>query len=255
MNFMFYKQPKFKLWPWKALALALPLVAALCAYLASRHSSDERRILTVFFIVLAASNGYLMAAAIGDLGRCLLAIPIGVCGAFAAVSLLTFGATRALFFLFICGLATVKYARYFYRYETTFYRPIALGLIPFYYVFVVWCAFDTFPAHGVTLLAVVLCYIFVNACNAGAMPARRGGLGRWKALSTGLRGGAYGAALGAAGGAAVTGVFWFFAAGLFGFELRGHEPFYTYFALVSGLTMANYFCIQLLFAGAARTRG
>ena len=90
------QQPKFSRWPWGALAVGAPLVAGVAAAfhfqneLALPIPPDERlwRSGGVFFGVLGAANGYLIGIAIGDLGRSVLAVPLGAAMAYGATQLL-----------------------------------------------------------------------------------------------------------------------------------------------------------------------
>ncbi len=90
------QQPKFSRWPWGALAVGAPIVAGVAAAahyqgeLARPFPADERiwRSGGVFFGVLGAANGYLIGIAIGDLGRSVLAVPLGAAMAYGATQLL-----------------------------------------------------------------------------------------------------------------------------------------------------------------------
>jgi hypothetical protein len=84
-------QPKFKLWPWATLSLAVPAAAGGAGIV---FFNNDPRPLTndklwdtaaVFFSVLGAGNGYLIGIAIGDLGRSLFALIIGAASGFGAV--------------------------------------------------------------------------------------------------------------------------------------------------------------------------
>ena len=90
------QQPQFKRWPWGVLAMAAPAVAGFAALVytlndpTSQHLPADERIWmagTVFFGILGAANGYLIGIAIGDLGRSVVALPLGASMALAA----TFG--------------------------------------------------------------------------------------------------------------------------------------------------------------------
>ena len=91
------QQPKFTRWPWGVLAMLAPAVAALAAVLhyynelpIAALTADERlwRSGSVFFGVLGAANGYLIGIAIGDLGRSVLAVPLGAVMAIGATQIL-----------------------------------------------------------------------------------------------------------------------------------------------------------------------
>lgn len=75
------------------MAAGVPALAGFATFMAQANdtafygSPSERlfRAATVFFIVLSAGNGYLMTIAIGDLGRSIIALPIGALAGFVSV--------------------------------------------------------------------------------------------------------------------------------------------------------------------------
>lgn len=76
-------QPNFTWWPWRILALSVPWVAFAGALAAWQQEEFARRIerdeqtLRVLLALYAGGNGLLLGAAIGDLGRSLLAMFVG----------------------------------------------------------------------------------------------------------------------------------------------------------------------------------
>lgn len=76
-------QPRFTWWPWRVLALAVPWLAYAGAVAARMQLEDAGRTeqdtqtLRVLLAVYAGGNGLLLGAAIGDLGRSLLAMFVG----------------------------------------------------------------------------------------------------------------------------------------------------------------------------------
>lgn len=83
-------QPVFTWWPWRALALAVPLVAVLGGYAAQASESappgwDKMKVtLLTAYTIYGAGTGFLLGAAIGDFGRSMLAM---IAGAFTALAL------------------------------------------------------------------------------------------------------------------------------------------------------------------------
>jgi hypothetical protein len=72
---MILDKPKFTWWPLKALALAVPVLSAALSFACSANSPHQP--IPLFFCLLGAGNGYLIGIAIGDLGRSMIAIPLG----------------------------------------------------------------------------------------------------------------------------------------------------------------------------------
>ena len=86
------KRPEFSWWPYRTVALIVPLLAmgaAAGAGAASNKTGHERdlEIITIFFSVLGAGNAYLFAIAIGDLGKTVLAVPAGGFAGFLVVNI------------------------------------------------------------------------------------------------------------------------------------------------------------------------
>ncbi|MBI3832645.1 MAG: hypothetical protein HY291_24195 [Planctomycetes bacterium] len=84
-------QPVYAWWPWRAVALAVPVAAALSGYAVVATESQvpdlsrAQLVALTSFTVYGAGNGFLLGAAIGDFGRSILAM---VMGALAALLLL-----------------------------------------------------------------------------------------------------------------------------------------------------------------------
>ena len=102
-------QPQFTWWPWKLLALAVPVMASIGLGMALAQAPDDVwKEQLVFWGVLSAGNGYLMAIANGDFGRSALAVPIGVLTSYLGCLLLTqpwVACVYLLLVLVIVGLA------------------------------------------------------------------------------------------------------------------------------------------------------
>jgi hypothetical protein len=72
------KPPEFTLWPWKLLALVVPLVAVGAGFAALREPTFDKQYLSVVVLgVLSAGNAYILAIASGSLARLAVAVPVG----------------------------------------------------------------------------------------------------------------------------------------------------------------------------------
>jgi len=102
------KQPQFTFWPWKILSVCVPVMALVGAVLFRRdHSANmpfaryyygvEVESIAVFFSLLGAGNGYMMAVATGDLGRSVLSIPFGAISGYGIVLVLAFWPANLLY--------------------------------------------------------------------------------------------------------------------------------------------------------------
>jgi hypothetical protein len=84
-------QPVYAWWPWRSVAMAVPVAAVLSGYAVIATESQVPNLSTpqlvalTSFTVYGAGNGFLLGAAIGDFGRSILAM---IMGAFAALILL-----------------------------------------------------------------------------------------------------------------------------------------------------------------------
>lgn len=80
-------QPNFTWWPWRILALSVPwlafagAVAARLQFEVAGRPERDAQSLRVLLAVYASGNGLLLGAAIGDLGRSLLAMFVGTAAA------------------------------------------------------------------------------------------------------------------------------------------------------------------------------
>jgi hypothetical protein len=86
-------QPRFTLWPWGVLSLAVPAAAAIAGFelFASGVSTDQPPLelsCLVALTIFGAGEGFLLGIAIGDLGRSIVAMLVGAAAAFLSVKLL-----------------------------------------------------------------------------------------------------------------------------------------------------------------------
>jgi hypothetical protein len=70
-------KPKFAWWPFRSLALAVPVLAASLTFGCCASQNAPLHAMPLFFCLLGAGNGYLIGIALGDLGRSMIAIPLG----------------------------------------------------------------------------------------------------------------------------------------------------------------------------------
>jgi hypothetical protein len=99
--------PEFTWWPYRTLAILIPLIAAgaasMAAELEHNFTSEEYtlRIITVFYAILGAGNAYLFAMAIGDFGKSVFAIPVGAFAGMLAVQILSYGFGAGIYIAFL----------------------------------------------------------------------------------------------------------------------------------------------------------
>ena len=104
-------RPRYTWWPWRTLALAVPVVsfgAAVFASLAGVEASErstEKLTLLVGLTIFGAGNGFLLGAAIGDFGRSILAMIAGAAAALLAAPYAV-GLGILLALLFVCAVIT-----------------------------------------------------------------------------------------------------------------------------------------------------
>ena len=81
-------RPRYTWWPWRTLALAVPVVSVGAAFFAiltevkKPGSSTEQMALLAGLTIFGAGNRFLLGAAIGDFGRSILAMLAGATAAF-----------------------------------------------------------------------------------------------------------------------------------------------------------------------------
>lgn len=92
-------QPSYTLWPWRVLALAVPALSGLGAWLVAIGQAGgqipdrgEMQVLLVGLTLFGAGDALIIGMAIGDLGRTLIAVIAAAVGALVAVGVFKFQA-------------------------------------------------------------------------------------------------------------------------------------------------------------------
>jgi len=234
-------RPKFSWWPYRTVALAVPVLAmgaAVGAAVASTRVGDAQtlEVMTIFFAVLGAGNAYLFAIAIGDLGKTVLAVPAGGFAGFLAVQI--FGHPPVtIIYLILLGILTV------YAILSGIYRTL-VGCGGLFLIFIGGCVAVNIRNVFEPGLCVICSYPFVCGAVAAFMPYERTISGVRSAWLAGTLNAAYGMIL-AAGIGATFSVVVGFAGGLI---FRGSVG--QILAIAGGvvtLCLANFFCAQSLF--------
>jgi hypothetical protein len=102
-------QITFSWWPWKVLALTVPVVAAGAGiFVASQRNYDESQLVIITLGVLSAGNAYILALANGRLSRLVLAVPLGAVTGFLPM-LLAFSRYVYVPFLVLLGVWSVVF--------------------------------------------------------------------------------------------------------------------------------------------------
>jgi hypothetical protein len=237
------KQPAFTLWPWKALALTVPVMAFVAALFSTEHSRNAKDVLTVFFGVLAAGNAYVFAMAVGDFGRSVVAIPAGALAGFLAVRIFAYPIVNLVFLLFIIIYALLHILRGA--------QSAPLGCIVSSVVFIGFSMVARTAGTGgeEAWLCVWFSYPFTCACVTATMPLENTCDGVWRAAIAGLSAALYGMLMGVVALVA-GGVLWaVFANAIAG---RRTGPDSAIVPGILGVLAANYFCVKHIFSGIHR---
>lgn len=236
------KRPEFSWWPYRAVALAVPLLAlgaAVGAGIASTRVGDAQtqEVMTVFFAVLGAGNAYLFAIAIGDLGKTILAVPAGGFAGFLAVQI--FGHPPAtVIYLILLGILTI------HAMLNGIFRAL-VGCGGLFLMFIGGAVAANFRKDFEPGLSVICAYPFVCGAVAAFMPYERTIGGVRSAWLAGTLNAAYGMILSAGIGAAFFVVVGF-AGGLV-FRRSGIGEILGVAGGVVTLCLANFFCAKSLF--------
>ena len=173
----------FTWWPWKTLALAVPLMAlASTLIFALNDRLPDDGALAVFFSVIGAGNAYMLAMANGSLGRSMLAIPIGVAAGFLSVELFSSGMALLTggillgIFLLLYFLTRVENA---ILSSPQFWALISVVVLPFVVLLILYFmpGLDYLVRQflcreiieRLTLLGALFCFVFVNLSVCAAM--------------------------------------------------------------------------------------
>lgn len=162
-------KPQFTLWPYRVLALLVPLLAVGAAVLTgtnSKHAIGDDwsgEWMSVFGTVLGAGNGYILALACGDLRRAVLALLIGVVAGFSAITLLSLPAAT---FLFGGVLLSLMYAALEKKQVP---EVSGGGAIILLIITIMWAGLASFDPYSRRALAVPFALPFV--CGAARIVA------------------------------------------------------------------------------------
>lgn len=238
-------QPRFTLWPWAAMALGVPAMAAAATLLGAAQAQEPQDLLTVFFGVLAAGNAYVFALAVGDFGRSVLAIPTGAVAGFLAVRIFAYPITNFLFLVFI-ALYALSALRAGGR-----GAAIGCGLLTFVFLgfLVLGSGVRSSGSDGSQVFMCLLStYPFTCACVTATMPLEQTRAGVLAAAAAGLNAALYGLLMGSAA-FVLSGVLWLVTLRPLSSQPWAAMPVVP--ALIA-LLVCNYFCAKHLFAGVHR---
>jgi|GEM_PF-4003870 len=148
----------FTWWPWRIMALALPVLAGGSALMSMSQGRKPVESIQIFFVVIAAGNAYLFATAIGDFGKSMIAIPVGAASAMAGVHLFAYPLANTVFLIVMGSLMFIQA-----------YRRDALGLVSGSVLILVGFLFGAIRRPEPEL-CIVCTYPFVCGCVTGSMP-------------------------------------------------------------------------------------
>lgn len=237
-----FRHPQFTWWPYRTLALVIPLVAFGASVGAALNSTKQGNdqtleILIVFFAVMGAGTAYLFAMAIGDLGKSVLAVPAGSIAGFVAVHLFSHPVV-SLVFVVVLGFLTI-HAMLNGIFRT---RVGCGGLI---LLFVAGCAVVGVRRSFEPEISAICAYPFICGVVAAFMPYDRSFGGIRSAWLAGTLNATYGMIL-AGGIAMATFIFVAFLASGRGLG-RAYADVLAIIWAVSALCLANMFCAKNLF--------
>lgn len=240
-------QPAYTWWPWRLLALSVPVIALGGAVLADQEHRGHEDTFAIFFSVIAAANGYLFAMAIGDFGRSIVAIPLGAFAGYAAVSMFSYPITNVIFIsvLFLIALFSIT-ARMMKV------LPGCLAMIVMFFAFFAYLSAVNrhYTTNAESELSLFCSYPFVCGCVAASMPIENSPGAIWDAWLAGVRASMHGMVMGGIASCAV-GIMLMLVASAFSRSRRDEEFFVIAFAVIS-LSLANYFCVQNIFTAVHR---
>ena len=237
-------QPKFTPWPWGVLAICAPGMAAVATVMqliqnpVAAPQGDERfwEAAGAFFGVLGAGNGYLIAIAIGDFGRSVVALPLGAVTGYLSVQALrspmVAGIVVAVYGIVIIN-AVINGVRILSGCTATMLLALLLMTITVGNV-------TGEMGHEQNLL---MCYPLICSIITASMPLDRSVDGVFGAFLVGARASLHSMIAGLIGFAAV--MLLFAIAGQFFWMGLGIERLLC--SSVIGAMIANIFCIKSLF--------
>jgi hypothetical protein len=229
------KQPKFQLWPWGAMALAVPAFAGSAGVIFAvkdpRSGFPMEKFwdaAVVFFSVLGAGNGYLIGIAVGDLGRSLFALVAGAAAGLVSVHALQEPLIGVIyiFFLMILMANSILNASQVITGCTT------VVVLAFVLMFSLVSHLDHPELH------LCVCYPLVCSCNTASLPLEWTTAAMFGAALSGTR-------------AALHGMMYGLVVFAFSCILGGDERIFV-LGCISGAVVANYFCIKALFGSVYR---
>ncbi len=232
-------QPKFRRWPWGALAMAIPLIAGVATMAAFNNGAEMDqpgelfRAAKLFFIVLCAGNGYLMTVAIGDLGRSVLAVPVGALAGLASIYAADSSAALKfviIYFAIITLVAVLQMGRALIEDA----GAMLLSTMVILYV--------VSESRSNSELKLIVAYPIACSMIAASMPLRGGFEGIFSALVVGARA----SLLGTLAGLIVLPL-------VFPLLNSIHFPVYAS-GVVLSVMAANYLCFKLLFDACFRAQ-
>jgi len=243
-------QPEYTWWPWRFLALSVPVLALGGAALAAYENHPKDEVLAIFFSVVAAANGYLFAMAIGDFGRSIAAIPIGAVSGYAAVFIFNNPLPSALFcavLFFIVGYSMTE--------RMMKVLPGCLSMIVLAGAVFSFIGGTMTHARSEPEFAVFCSYPFVCGCVAASMPVENemgAIIDAWLAgIRASLNGMIFGGLIAVPLGIVVAIVVDFSYSATY-------QECIVFGYLAVTLSLANYFCVQNIFTAvhrAERNRG
>jgi hypothetical protein len=164
---MFVKNVPFTLWPWKMFAVLVPLLATGAGVaVALEPGCDKQLVAPAVLGLLGSGNAYIIAVASGNLGRTMLAIPVGVTAGFLPLVILEQPVALILYvgFVAIWGLGSLI------ERTKSCLGCLALPFVVFMFGIVLVVSGAHASADGAQrVLAIPLCYPFECACIAACM--------------------------------------------------------------------------------------
>jgi hypothetical protein len=238
-------QPKFTPWPWGVLAIGAPVLAASGTALqfvsdpapgSQTQSEYFWRAASTFFGVLGAANGYLIAIAIGDFGRSVVALPLGAATGFVSVF--------ALRSPIVAGIAVAVYGLIIINAVINGVKIVTgCGTCLLLALLLMTITLGNVAGEVNREQHLLMCYPILCSFITASMPLDRSVDGVFGAFLVGARAALNSMIAGLIGFAAVMLLF----STLYRFFWFGREMEALFCAVLVGGMLSNWFCIKSLF--------
>jgi hypothetical protein len=169
------KQAEFK-GSFVLISVAVPLAALGAIYAARTQPDQDIDPVVIYFSVFGAGVGFLLGTAIGDLGRTMLAMFMGMLAAAVVAHLMLIPGMRFFFAELILLALLLKYATEFHDSPLyTVARCLGVGVV---IIFCLYLALYSFSEYRLTIPGVLIGFVMMYAIIAAVLPTEETWNGR-----------------------------------------------------------------------------